>query len=72
MQDYNITETKQEFNSRYGEWLKDIRTTERHESIESVAAATGIDIETLTAMECGREISLYDVNKICQYYGIEQ
>lgn len=66
-----IHETKQEFNSRYGKWLQDIRTTERNETIESVAAATGLDADTLAAMERGVEISLYDALKLCEYYDIE-
>ncbi|MCM1223643.1 MAG: helix-turn-helix domain-containing protein [Lachnospiraceae bacterium] len=65
-----ITESKSEYESRYGKWLREMRL-EIKASLESVAAAVNIDLETLKKYESGHDILLYDAMRLTDFYGVE-
>ncbi len=65
-----ITETKTEYETRYGEWLRDMRL-EINASLEKVAAAVGITVDTLKKYESGHDILLYDALRLTEFYGVD-
>lgn len=65
-----ITETKAEYESRYGKWLRDMRL-EINASLETVAAAVGISVDVLKQYEEGHDILLYDAMRLTEFYGVE-
>ena len=68
-QSEEVCETKAEFNARYGAWMRECRE-DINQTIEDVAAATGIDAAALRDIEAGRCIELYDVKTLWECYGI--
>lgn len=71
--DTPITETKQEYDTRIGEWLKQLRLDMRpNEPIEKIAAKLHISVDAILRCEAGQDIPLYESAKLLEYYDADQ
>lgn len=68
--DEEKNEPKPAFNERYGEWMREMRE-ELAMSQENVAAAAGIELTDLIAIEKGKIIELYDAIRLCKFFRVE-
>ncbi len=64
-----ITETKQEFDTRWGNWVKEIRLHDYSEkTLEQISAESGLSIDDILRCESGIDVPLYEATKLLEYY----
>ena len=71
--DTPITETKQEHDTRMGDWLKQLRMDmQPNEPIEEIAAKLHISVDAILRCESGHDIPLYESTKLLEYYNTDE
>ena len=61
--------SKNRFDKSHGQWLRQLREDMRpNESIEQIAQKLKITVESITRVESGQDIPLYEATKLLEYY----